>query len=157
MSDPFDLEAELVGVVDSLNAGKVPYALCGGLALAVHGRCARDEGTSLACDRTVGALGALCTGGGACSADGSTLLICQDGAYAVYQVCRGEQPGCEAAGTKMKCKNNDLAEIGDPCRAGDNACSLDGKALLKCSAGSYAVAAKCKSCGVKGDDLDCRH
>ncbi len=37
MTAPFDLEAELVGVVDSLNAAKVPYALCGGLALAVHG------------------------------------------------------------------------------------------------------------------------
>ena len=37
MSDAFDLEAELGGIVDSLNAGQVPYALCGGLALAVHG------------------------------------------------------------------------------------------------------------------------
>ena len=37
MGDPFDLEVELLGIVDALNAEKVPYALCGGLALAVHG------------------------------------------------------------------------------------------------------------------------
>ncbi len=37
MGDPFDLEVELLSIVDSLNAEKVPYALCGGLALAVHG------------------------------------------------------------------------------------------------------------------------
>jgi hypothetical protein len=36
--DPIlDLEAELLLVVDALNGERVPYALCGGLALAVHG------------------------------------------------------------------------------------------------------------------------
>ncbi len=37
MSEPLDIEAELLMVVDALAAGRVPYALCGGLALAVHG------------------------------------------------------------------------------------------------------------------------
>lgn len=33
----FDLYAELTSVVDALDRSGVPYALCGGLALAVHG------------------------------------------------------------------------------------------------------------------------
>lgn len=32
-----DLEQELVAIVDALTTAGVPYALCGGLALAVHG------------------------------------------------------------------------------------------------------------------------
>ena len=40
----FDLFEELVTLADALEAGGVPYALCGGLALAVHGyvRATRD-------------------------------------------------------------------------------------------------------------------
>lgn len=37
MSGPIDLEVELAGIVDSLGECQIPYALCGGLALAVHG------------------------------------------------------------------------------------------------------------------------
>lgn len=37
MSEPLDLEVELLGIVDALHACQVPYALCGGLALAIHG------------------------------------------------------------------------------------------------------------------------
>ena len=37
MSGPLDIEAELLLVVDALAIERVPYALCGGLALAVHG------------------------------------------------------------------------------------------------------------------------
>lgn len=37
MAAPLDIEAELLGVIDALTTGNVPYALCGGLALAVHG------------------------------------------------------------------------------------------------------------------------
>jgi hypothetical protein len=33
----FDLEQELAAIVDALTNAAVPYALCGGLALAVHG------------------------------------------------------------------------------------------------------------------------
>jgi hypothetical protein len=33
----FDLEEELAAIVDALNAAQLPYALCGGLAMAVHG------------------------------------------------------------------------------------------------------------------------
>lgn len=35
--DAIDLIAELERVVDALAIGNVPYALCGGLALAIHG------------------------------------------------------------------------------------------------------------------------
>lgn len=37
MAEPLDIEAELLLVVDALGAAGVEYALCGGLALAVHG------------------------------------------------------------------------------------------------------------------------
>jgi hypothetical protein len=37
MSAPFDLEVQLAGIVDSLGERHIPYALWGGLALAVHG------------------------------------------------------------------------------------------------------------------------
>ena len=37
MAEPLDIEAELLLVVDALAAADVEYALCGGLALAVHG------------------------------------------------------------------------------------------------------------------------
>lgn len=32
-----DLQSELAGIVDALAGGQVPYALCGGLAVALHG------------------------------------------------------------------------------------------------------------------------
>jgi hypothetical protein len=40
----FDLFEEFVALADALDAGGVPYALCGGLAVAVHGyaRATRD-------------------------------------------------------------------------------------------------------------------
>lgn len=35
--EPLDIEAELLLVIDALSSEHVHYALCGGLALAVHG------------------------------------------------------------------------------------------------------------------------
>ena len=37
MAEPLDLETQLLLVIDALGAAGVEYALCGGLALAVHG------------------------------------------------------------------------------------------------------------------------
>ena len=37
MSEPFDLEVELERLVQAFETDHVPYALCGGLAMAVHG------------------------------------------------------------------------------------------------------------------------
>ena len=37
MSETLDLAAELAAIVAALDEAGIPYALCGGLAVAVHG------------------------------------------------------------------------------------------------------------------------
>jgi hypothetical protein len=49
------------------------------------------------------------------------------------------------------------AELGDPCTEGA-ACSVDGKAMLKCEEGKVAHRANCfiTPCKVEGDQVTCR-
>ena len=60
-----DLEAELERIVDALSEAKVPYALCGGLALAVHGlpRATKDIDLLVPAERVEAVADALARAG----------------------------------------------------------------------------------------------
>ena len=66
MSDgTIDLIAELERVIDALSGARVPYALCGGLALAIHGhpRATKDIDLLIPPESIGDALGAAARAG----------------------------------------------------------------------------------------------
>ena len=71
-------------------------------------------------------------------------LVCKDGRFDVWRLCRGPQ-GCRIVdGRNVHCDTS-LGEIDDPCeRAGTYACSVDGKTMLACNGKSLVAASSCR-------------
>lgn len=114
------------------------------------------EGKEWTCDLTIGRVGEPCEGGGACSEERDALVACRDGKYEVARTCRGE-PRCEVGEDSVACAHPELAEPGDACMAGNNACSMDHKSLLGCEDGKFVPKKACKKgCTFKGTTLSCK-
>jgi hypothetical protein len=80
-----------------------------------------------------------CREGDARCLDGSTALVCDDGKAAATP-CKGPR-GCRVEGDAMHCDVSGNAE-GDRCTTAlesEGSCSPDGKALVQCRGGAYAV------------------
>ena len=108
------------------------------------------------CDDTFAELAAPCTNDDSysCAVDKKSLLQCHGGKIILDSQCRGAE-GCRKVGDKMRCDTT-LASVGDVCEVDDEACSVDGKQLLKCKSLKMAVDKTCKKgCTVSGQDLTC--
>lgn len=102
----------------------------------------------------------------ACTADGTTLLVCKGGKFAVAAKCRGKD-ACKATSdvskkgrtttvhTDVACDDT-VMEAGDPClTSGRHACSVDRKALLECKDGAMVASLTCRgpeACSVAAGD-----
>jgi hypothetical protein len=130
---------------------------CGGT-----GGC-QTAGAKVTCDQSVAAAGDGCTAAGfACASDMKNALSCTDGKFVLAETCKG--PGaCKVATGDIFC-DNDIADVGDPCRDdGDYACTGDKLAALKCQGKKMVTINSCrgpKSCSIvhpkpKETDIDC--
>jgi hypothetical protein len=121
------------------------------------------DGYTLTCDDHVAPPGAPCLDDGrfACSSDMKSLLRCTRGHFVLASACKG--PGaCSlsknavADTTTVSCDGN-LADVGDLCQPDRHACTPDGKAMLACESGRFAIAERCAGgCVLKHDGLECR-
>lgn len=108
------------------------------------------------CDQDEAHVDDLCLdeGSPACSADRKQVLQCKGKRFVFDVNCLGPK-GCSASGSTVECDTS-LAQIGDPCGEG-SACALDGKSLLRCQGGKWAVEKACKQgCTVAGNTIECR-
>lgn len=149
--------------------GKKPGASCQGTdstcmdkktALACHGgkyaevACAGPTGCAkykdhANCDTTVANTGDACMGEDdeyACTPDSKRVLGCKNGHYETLFECRGKG-GCSIAGKAYTCDTS-VAQKGDPCKAGTNACSVSGDLLFACNDGKFGLHRYCR--GAKG-------
>lgn len=119
------------------------------------------QGMFVKCDQSVANEGDPCEPGTsgesfACTADKKAELKCDGGKWKLFSKCQGPK-ACEVQGLFVKCDNT-VAAVGDPCsKDGDPACSLDGKSIVECKGGKYAVAQACAgSCKVDGMFIKCQ-
>jgi hypothetical protein len=77
--------------------------------------------------------------GGTCSMDGKASISCVNGLAHVIQ-CLGPR-GCHVDGDRYLCDHS-IANFGDACTEG-NACTADGKSMLKCKDGAFAMLSAC--------------
>lgn len=120
-----------------------------------------EQGSRLFCDQSVATAGARCAQetAGACTADGTQLLVCTAGRYAASARCRGPE-GCRAVDGQVLCDRT-RAEVGDACgdlAGGDSTCSMDGDAWLRCREGRFALHRACRgpgACRVEGREVRC--
>lgn len=93
-------------------------------------------------------------GKGACSSDGKAMILCNDGKITHTQ-CRGPK-GCERDGTDLFCDLS-VAKEGDACEGNGAACSLDGKAMLKCVNGKSTLVSHCRGtpCRIENKQVLC--
>jgi hypothetical protein len=120
--------------------------------------CATAEG-AITCDESVGREGEPCSQGKAhyaCSAEGPNRLVCSAGRWKLANTCRGPK-GCEARSSLVACDDS-IAQAGAPClKEGDSACSVDGKAVLTCKAGTFGQATTCRGrCVAQGLNVRCQ-
>lgn len=113
------------------------------------------RGSLVECDVSGNAEGDVCSTGdenkGACTADGESLVSCRDGKYQVM-ACRGPK-GCRPSPTGWSCDSS-AAEEGDRCSGEGSACAVDGKRMLSCQGGRYAMKWNCRGpagCKDSGD------
>lgn len=89
--------------------------------------------------------------------EGSAVLTCTKGTW-VKSECRGPK-GCAVNQNFVECDHT-LATLGDVCDHEEGiACAVDGKALLKCANGKFAVDEACTgetTCKVIGSQAGCR-
>lgn len=121
------------------------------------------NGAKVTCDQSIAAAGDGCTASGfACAMDMKNALSCTDGKFVLAETCKGPG-GCKVATGDIFC-DNDIADIGDPCRDdGDYACTQDKLAALKCIGKKMVTVNSCrgpKSCAIvhpkpKETDIDC--
>lgn len=112
--------------------------------------CART-GLRVYCDQSIAAEGAACLGpeeAAACSPDGASLLRCREGRSVLTSRCRGPD-GCHLEQGAVLCDIAVAAE-GEPCEGDTQSCAEDGRALLECRAGSFAVLHPTDTCRVAG-------
>ena len=122
--------------------------------------CAVADGRGVQCDTSLGEKGDPCTqqGAYACSADYHVMLVCDGSVLVPASSCRGPK-GCVAqrATHKVDCDDSVAAE-GDPCDQPRRiACSIDRKAELGCTKGTYAKKRECRhdDCRIDGSELFC--
>ena len=130
---------------------------CGG----AQGCAAKDK--NVTCDQSIAAAGDGCTASGfACAADMKNALACMNGKFALAETCKGPN-ACKVATGDIFC-DNDIADVGDPCRDdGDYACTGDHLAALQCKGKKMITVNSCrgpKSCAIvhpkpKETDIDC--
>lgn len=97
---------------------------------------------SAGCDRKPAA-GKRCSAGsdGAVCLDPGTRLSCEGGTWQA-EACLGPR-GCESGALLVSCDTS-LAKEGAPCaEAGDPACSLDHRSMLRCQSGKWIVTDMC--------------
>jgi hypothetical protein len=121
--------------------------------------CSSSEEGAVTCDESVGREGEACSQGGshfACSADGPSRLACSAGRWKLASTCRGPK-GCEPRSSLVACDDS-IAQAGDPClKEGDVACSVDGKAVLTCKAGTFGPSTTCRGrCVAQGLNIRCQ-
>lgn len=136
-------------MVVSCKNKKIEQHLCRG-----PGKCS-ETATTIECDDSIQIVGDPCEGTDyACSPDKKQQLSCKGKAFALESNCRGPK-GCYNEGKDtIRC---DLGgqNVGEGCDDGF-ACSVDGKALLKCAAKKWAVDEKCKKkCAIEGNSVGC--
>jgi hypothetical protein len=112
--------------------------------------CSESSAGEVLCDDSVAELGDACDDGRfVCSGDHRSVLLCLAGKYAPYHTCRGERP-CETKRNEVTCDMH-LADVGDPCHGEVSACTVDGKKMLDCKEGKFAVRGPCRSCELDAD------
>jgi hypothetical protein len=128
-------------------------------------QCLAPEGCdsmllSISCKGPTAKPGDLCDPGDkpdyACSADGKATIVCQGApAWRIDRACLGEK-GCTSSILGIECDTS-VAALGEACgKEGNAACSMDGKTVLECKSGKYAVSHKCrKACKVSGVLVHC--
>jgi len=92
----------------------------------------------------IGAVGGACSGTqAACTADGESLLECENEKFAVACTCKGSK-GCRPTehGRSVSCDYT-RADENDPCNVKDFACSTDGKSELRCDGSKFVLASPC--------------
>jgi hypothetical protein len=121
--------------------------------------CSTAEG-AITCDESVGREGEACSQGErahyACTADGSSRLVCAAGRWKLGSTCRGPK-ACEARSSLIACDDS-IAQAGDPClKEGEAACSVDGKAVLACKGGTFGASTTCRGrCVAQGLAVRCQ-
>jgi hypothetical protein len=113
------------------------------------------------CDDSVANEGEACVGAideeYACSTDKRRALVCKNGRFERYLLCRGKA-GCAMLGLQVSCDTS-ISAKGDPCKVqGSSACSDDQKELLICENGSFAHHRYCRGragCYTKDDAPAC--
>jgi hypothetical protein len=108
------------------------------------------------CDESVAAVGDRCSGGGACSVDRQSMLLCKDRSFAFHAPCKGTK-GCYTEGAQVHCDESE-ADPGDPCTAGTVACTADHVGLLRCEGGNYQLRLACRGpegCHVEAGKVSC--
>ena len=122
--------------------------------------CAVVDGRDVECDTSLGEKGDPCTqqGAYACSADHQAMLVCDSGVLVPASSCRGPR-GCvaEHATHKVDCDDGAATE-GDACDQPRRiACSVDRKAELVCTQGTYTKKRECRQseCRIEGSELFC--
>jgi len=122
--------------------------------------CALTDGHTIQCDTSLGEQGDPCVQPGtyACSADHSAMLVCDGTVLVPSSSCRGPG-GCVAQRTTHKVDCDDsVASEGDPCDQPRRiACSVDRKAELGCTQGTYTKKRECRrsECRIEGSELFC--
>lgn len=111
-----------------------------------------DKGAMIECDVSANVEGDVCStqdeNKGTCGADGKSMVSCHSGKYEVM-ACRGPA-GCKPEGKGSTCDNT-LGEEGDRCVGAGNTCATDGKRMLSCEGGRFALKWRCGGpAGCKG-------
>jgi hypothetical protein len=106
---------------------------------------------AIQCDITGNVAGDPCStddeGNGACASGAKTQIVCRGGRYAL-DTCRGPA-GCKPVPEGSECDKT-IAAVGEPCgklAVGTDACSVDGKSILTCVGGAFALAHPCRGPG----------
>lgn len=115
------------------------------------------DGSIVRCDQSIAVLGDACAseGGGACTADRSTMLFCRNGAYGAPRACRG--PGhCAIEAGQVHCDQS-IAAVGDACGIeGGYACDVSGRRRLVCSGGTLSPDRACsRGCTARDGQIFC--
>jgi hypothetical protein len=122
--------------------------------------CGKLQGQA-SCDTSVASAGDACMGDRedehACTPDRTRALVCKEGTFAPHLECRGKG-GCAIAAARVSCDMS-IAAAGDRCtERGAVACAVDGKQMLVCQNGRFALHRHCRGqlgCQLKDDAPTC--
>lgn len=102
------------------------------------------EGDRLHCDVSGNVAGDPCStddeGTGQCSADGSSVVTCEKGAWSTTP-CRGAR-GCRMVADQSRCDTS-VRQEGDRCVGDHHSCSTDGQSVLTCKDGKAVILKQC--------------